>query len=131
MLTAHITLNTSFDTAIEQVTEALAKEGFGVITRIDMHETFAAKLGVAFRPFTILGACNPGLAHKAVSTTSEVGLLLPCNIVVEETPDGVQVLIPDAEKLLGDAGLEDSDALDALALDAGARLRRVADALPA
>ena len=111
------------------VTEALADQGFGVITRIDMHKTFAEKLGVDFRHYTILGACNPGLAHKAVSDNSEVGLLLPCNVIVEETSDGTRVQIPDAEKMLAEAGIGKSQSLDELAKDAGARLSKVAEAL--
>ena len=124
-----IQLEGEFDAAIEAVTAALADQGFGVITRIDMHDTFASKLGVEFHPYTILGACNPALAHKAVSDRPEVGLLLPCNLTVEAVPGGIRVQIPDAERMLGEAGLGDSTALDELAKDAGARLDAVARAL--
>lgn len=129
MIASTIDLTAGFDDAIAQVTAALAAEGFGVITRIDMHTTFAEKLGVDFRNYTILGACNPGLAHKAVSDAAEVGLLLPCNITVEQSGDGAVVRIPDAQKMLGESGLPDSPALAELAEDAGARLSRVSDAL--
>lgn len=124
-----ITLKQDFDAAVTQVTDALAQEGFGVITRINMDETFRAKLGVDFRRYTILGACNPGLAHTAVNAASEVGLLLPCNVIVEQGEDGVQVHIPDAREMLGGAGLSDAPELQELAEDAGARLERVVAAL--
>ena len=120
-----IKLGQGFDAAITTVTEALAKQGFGVITRIDMHDTFKAKLGVEFAPYTILGACNPQLAHTAVSAVPEIGLLLPCNVTVEQTADGIVVRIPDAGELLGGAGLSDAPELGALAKDATARLDKV------
>lgn len=120
-----ITLGQPFDAAIPQVIEALAAEGFGIITRIDMHDTFKAKLDLDFRPYTILGACNPQLAYNAVSAAPEIGLMLPCNVTVEQTPDGTLVRIPDAKELLGGAGLSDAPELAELAEDAGARLGRV------
>lgn len=120
-----ITLDQGFDAAITTVTEALAKQGFGVITRIDMHDTFKAKLGVDFAPYTILGACNPQLAHTAVSAVPEIGLLLPCNVTVEQTADGIVVRIPDAGELLGGAGLSDAPELGVLAKDATERLDKV------
>ena len=126
-----ISLDQDFSDAIETVTEALAAEGFGIITRIDMHDTFKAKLGVDFKPYTILGACNPQLAHKAVSAVPEIGMLLPCNVTVEQVEGGTRVRIPDAEEMLGGAGLSDSPVLTELADDAGARLSRVVAALSA
>lgn len=129
MIGKTVVIDKPFDATIQQVTEALAAQGFGVITRIDMHTTFAEKLGVDFRKYTILGACNPALAHKAVSDKPEVGLLLPCNLVVEESAEGTCVRIPDAERMLGEAGLGESEALDELAKDAGVRLSNVAEAL--
>lgn len=126
-----VSLSQEFDDAVTTVTEALAKEGFGVITRINMDETFKAKLGVDFRRYSILGACNPGLAHTAVTAAPEIGLLLPCNVVVEQAADSVQVSIPDAREMLGGAGLSDAPELQELAEDAGARLDRVVAALRA
>ncbi|MDK3072325.1 DUF302 domain-containing protein [Sedimentitalea sp. JM2-8] len=126
-----ITLDQPFDDAIARVTDALAQEGFGVITRIDMDETFRAKLGVEFPRYTILGACNPKLAHEAVSAVPEIGLLLPCNVTVESAGggDSVQVRIPDAREMLGGSGLSDAGEMRALAEDAGDRLERVAQHL--
>lgn len=131
MLHTTLSLTAPFDQAILKVTEALADEGFGVITRIDMHETFKAKLGVDFPSYTILGACNPQLAHKAVSAVPEIGLLLPCNVTVEADGDAVRVRIPDAREMLGGAGLSNAPELAELAEDAGARLERVVAALTA
>jgi uncharacterized protein (DUF302 family) len=124
-----ITLNQDFDAAVTRVIAALADQGFGVITRIDMDETFREKLGVAFPRYSILGACNPALAHKAVSAEPEIGLMLPCNITVEAGKSGTLVRIPDARELLGGAGLSDAPELQELASDAGARLDRVVAAL--
>ena len=124
-----IELEGDFDTALERVIDSLASEGFGVITRIDMDETFREKLGVEFRRYVILGACNPKLAHKAVSDAAEIGLLLPCNVTVESTGDGVRVRLLDAERMIGDAGMGESETLKELAEDAGGRLQRVAESL--
>jgi len=86
------TTDLSFDDAQERVTEALAEEGFGVLTEIDVKATLAKKLGVDFRRYTILGACNPGFAHKALEMNLNIGTLLPCNVVVYEGDDGKTVL---------------------------------------
>jgi len=81
------TLETSYENAISKVTEALKEEGFGVLTEIDVKETLKKKLGVDFRKYVILGACNPSYAHRTLQTDLDVGLLLPCNVIVYETDD--------------------------------------------
>lgn len=120
------------EAAVARVTDGLKAEGFGVITRIDAHTVFHDKLGISFRPYTILGACNPQLAHEALSARPEVGLLLPCNVTVEHAGDRrslVRILDPAAMVRLG--GLEGDPRIVALMEDTGARLRRVASELRA
>jgi len=78
----------SFDEAIERVTEHLSNEGFGVLTTIDVSATLKKKLDVDFQRYTILGACNPGFAHKALQAENKIGTMLPCNVIVQETADG-------------------------------------------
>lgn len=82
------TMNEDFDTVIQKVTEELKKEGFGILTEIDVKETFKKKLDIDFRKYRILGACNPQMAHQAISTESKIGTMLPCNVIVQETKDG-------------------------------------------
>lgn len=81
-------VNISFDDAIVRVTEALKNEGFGVLTEIDVQATFKKKLDVDFRKYRILGACNPPFAYKALQTEDKIGLMLPCNVIIQETSDG-------------------------------------------
>jgi len=116
------TLHTSFDEAIEKVTAALKTEGFGVLTTIDMQTTFKNKLDVDFRPYTILGACNPALAHQALTNTADAGLLLPCNVTVAQGEgDSVDVTIIDPIALLGVADAS----LAPIGADAREKLERV------
>jgi len=122
-----VRLDIPFDAAVARTREALKTEGFGVLTEIDMQAAFKEKLGRAFRPYVILGACNPPLAHSALSADPEVGLLLPCNVTVEAAPDGSSVVrLVDPERLLTWAG---SPTLRDVAKDARERLQRVAGAL--
>lgn len=125
-----VTMESSFDEAIQQVTDALKAEGFGVLTRIDVDKTLREKIGVDFRPYTILGACNPRLAHRALAEEGRIGLLLPCNVTVEQTDTGrCLVRIGNPEVLLNVGDLSANPDLGDLAKDVGARLKKVAGAL--
>lgn len=115
-----------FDAAIVHVTEALREQGFGVLTEIDVARTFEAKLGVDFRPYRILGACNPELAHRALELEPEIGVLLPCNVVVQEAAGEVEVLIADPSAMFS---LVAAETLAPIAREADERLRRVASSL--
>ena len=117
--------------AVEVVTEALKQEGFGVLTRIDVQATLQEKMGKEFRPYVILGACNPPLAHCALDNDPRVGLLLPCNVVVDERSDGVWVSIVNPEVLLAIGPLAHNALLCSVASEARVRLERVAAALQA
>jgi len=122
-----IRLNTTYEAALVRVTEALKAEGFGVLTEIDVQATLKQKLNTAFRPYKILGACNPPLAYRALSAAPEVGLLLPCNVTVSLVADHtVEVGLVDPLAMLGVVG---NPALQPIAAEARARLERVAAAL--
>lgn len=126
-LGTNVYLDTDYETALEKVTAELQKEGFGVLTEIDVRATLKKKLDVDFRPYKILGACNPPLAYKSLSAAPEVGLLLPCNVTVSEETDGrILVSLIDPEIMLG---FVQNPALEAVACDAKERLARVAAAL--
>ena len=123
----NVRLNTDFEAALTRVTAALKVEGFGVLTEIDVKETLKKKLDVDFRPYKILGACNPPLAYRALSAAPEVGLLLPCNVTVSYVEDNVtDVSIIDPLSMLGFVQHPD---LEPVAEEARARLDRVAKAL--
>jgi uncharacterized protein (DUF302 family) len=129
-MSVDVSLPLGFDAAVERVTAALKAEGFGVLTRADVHVAFREKIGRPFRPFTILGACNPPLAFDALSARPEAGLLLPCNVIVEEVEPGrslVRIVDPDA--MMRSAGFEQDPVLARVGGEAGARLKRVAAAL--
>ena len=117
------TLRMSFEEAVARVTEALKKDGFGIITEIDVKETLKKKLNVDFRKYRILGACNPPYAYKALQAEDKIGLMLPCNVIVQELPGGkveVAAIDPVASMVavkntkLGEVGKEVSAKLKAV-----------------
>ena len=124
------TVDLPYGQAVERTRAALAAEGFGVLTEIDIRATLRKKLDVDSRPYTILGACNPPLAHQAFNAEPNIGLLLPCNVVVYATDDERRSVVAtiDPEVSLGHVG---NPALALLAADVKARLRRVLDAATA
>lgn len=121
------TYSGTFEEAVDRVTQELAKEGFGILTEIDVKATLKKKLDVERRPYTILGACNPDLAKVAIERVPDIGLLMPCNVVVREEEGGsVTVAIMDPAVVLGIAQAEE---LAELGMDARDRLLRVQKAL--
>jgi len=116
-----------YDEAIEKVTEALKSEGFGVLTEIDVKATLKKKIDVDRKPYMILGACNPGLANQAINADPDIGLLLPCNVVVREEDDGaITVAFMDPQAVLG---LVDREGVGELAGQVRAKLEKVRDQL--
>jgi uncharacterized protein (DUF302 family) len=122
-----VSLDGDFEAALERVVAVLQSEGFGILTEIDVKATLKKKLDQEFRPYRILGACNPPLAHQALSEVPEVGLLLPCNVTVEKLDSG-QILVSflDPEVMLS---LIDEPVVASVAREAKARLERAARAL--
>jgi uncharacterized protein (DUF302 family) len=122
-----VRMHTDYQTALERVTAALKVEGFGVLTEIDVKDTLKKKLDVDFRPYKILGACNPPLAYRALSAAPQVGLLLPCNVTVSMADDGlVDVSLVDPLAMLG---IVENEELASVAQEARQRLERVSAAL--
>jgi uncharacterized protein (DUF302 family) len=119
-------LDVPYEQAVERVTAALKEEGFGVLTEIDVKATLKKKLDAEFRKYVILGACNPPLAHQALSTELEIGLLLPCNVIVYEESGGSVVSIVDPISMLG---VVEGPELEPVASEARARLERVIKAV--
>jgi uncharacterized protein (DUF302 family) len=121
------TLTTPYDEAVEKVTAALKEEGFGILTEIDVKATLKKKLEVDFRRYVILGACNPPLAYRALQSELEIGLLLPCNVVVYETDEGqTTVSIVDPMMMVS---MTSSGELPEVAAEARTRLNRVIERL--
>lgn len=124
-----VRLDCAHEEAIDRVTDALAAEGFGVLSRIDIDEKFRDKLGIEFRPYTILGACNPALANLALGAAPEIGLLLPCNVTVEQVDGGALVRIINARRMMETAGYATHEIIAPVGAKADDSLSRVAAAL--
>jgi uncharacterized protein (DUF302 family) len=121
------TLDLPFDQAVARVTEALKHEGFGILTDIDVKATMKAKLGADFRPYRILGACNPQLAYRALELEDKIGTMLPCNVIVQEHPGGnVEVSAVDP---VASMQAIDNPGLAGVAMEVQAKLKRVVDGL--
>ena len=116
----------SFDDVVGRTIAALKTEGFGVLTDIDVRATMKAKLGAEFRPYRILGACNPPLAHQALQVEDKIGAMLPCNVIVQEKSDGVEVSAVDPLSGMERIG---NPALTAIAGEVTAKLKRVLAAI--
>jgi uncharacterized protein (DUF302 family) len=120
-------METPVEIALDRLSESLKREGFGVLTSIDVKATMKEKLGQDFRPYYILGACNPPLAHRALSADSSIGLMLPCNITLEEGRNGGSLVrIANPETMLHLGEWQKIPALSEVAREARARLERVA-----
>ncbi|TWH61541.1 DUF302 domain-containing protein [Rhodococcus rhodochrous] len=125
------TLRTSFDDAVERTRKALSEQGFGVLTEIDMKATLKAKLGENMEDYVILGACNPPLAHRAVTVDRQIGLLLPCNVVVRTDPEDPGTVVVDAMNPQMMVQVADSPGLADVADDATTALQAAIDSLKA
>jgi len=123
------TLHTSFEDAVERTRAALADQGFGVLTEIDMRFTLKAKLGEEIEDYTILGACNPPLAHRAVTGDRQIGLLLPCNVAVRRDPENADTIIVDAMDPQVMVQVSDAPDLREVADDAAEKLRKAISSL--
>jgi uncharacterized protein (DUF302 family) len=119
-------LEVPFAEAMSSTRGALKEEGFGVLTEIDVQQTLREKLGASFRRYVILGACNPALAHRALQADLDIGLLLPCNVVLYEEGSGTTVKVMDPQAALG---LVENEAIAPVAAEARERLERVVSAL--
>jgi uncharacterized protein (DUF302 family) len=120
------TLDEPFETAISRAEEALKKEGFGIISRIDIQDALKTKVGVEFRPYTILGACNPALAHEALKLEDKVGTMLPCNVVVQARDGATEIAAIDPVASM--QAIQNSQ-LQQAAQEVRSRLQRVIDSL--
>ncbi|WP_456421666.1 DUF302 domain-containing protein [Lutibacter sp.] len=119
--------NSSFEDVKEKVTAALKEEGFGVLTHIDVKATLKKKIDVDFRPYEILGACNPHFAHKALLAEDKIGIMLPCNVIIEEINNG-DIIISAVDPIASMGAVENSN-LEEIANDVQQKLKRVIDNL--
>ena len=120
-------LDASFDEAIEKVTQGLKEEGFGILTEIDVKETFKKKLDIDFRKYRILGACNPHMAHQAITAESKIGTMLPCNVIVQET-EGGKTEISAVDPVASMSAVE-NESLGGIAQEVRSKLKTVIDKL--
>ena len=123
-----VTVDLPYDEALERTREALAKEGFGVLTEIDVKATLKKKLDVDVAPYVILGACNPSLAHRALAAERDIGLLLPCNVVVYEADEPGRSVVAAMDPLEALA-LTENEAVTPIAQEARSRLERALEAV--
>ncbi len=121
------TVEQDFENAIEKVTDELQKEGFGILTEIDVKATLKKKLDVDFRNYKILGACNPGFAHKALLAEKNIGTMLPCNVIVQENEDG-KVEVTAVDPMASMQAVENPD-LENIASEVRAKLQNVINSL--
>jgi uncharacterized protein (DUF302 family) len=121
------TVNLTFDDAVARVTEELKKEGFGILTEIDVQATLKKKLDVDFRSYKILGACNPPFAYRALQAEHNIGLMLPCNVIVQDTGDGKSE-VAAIDPLVAMSGV-DNPALGPIATEIATKLKRVIECL--
>jgi uncharacterized protein (DUF302 family) len=119
-------LDITFDEAIDKVTKALKKEGFGVLTEIDVKKTLKTKLDVNFRNYRILGACNPPFAYRALQQEDKIGVMLPCNVIVQQTDEGVEVSAVDP---IASMQAIDNPNLREIATEVGLKLKKVIESL--
>jgi uncharacterized protein (DUF302 family) len=120
-------IHKSFDSAVSAVTEALKKEGFGILSQINISEKLKEKLGVDFKKYMILGACNPPLAYKALQAEDKIGVMLPCNVIVQEKESGtVEIAAIDPIASMAAAG---NPVLAGIAAEVSGKLKRVVDSI--
>jgi len=119
-------LNTTFDDALVRVTDELKKEGFGILTEIDVQAAMKKKLNLDFRKYRILGACNPPFAHKALEAEDKIGTMLPCNVIVQETDGGVEVAAIDP---VASMQAVENPALRGIATEVRSKLEKVIESL--
>ena len=125
-----VQLDKPFDEAVNLVEEMLKTQGFGVLTRIDVQATIKEKLNKDFRSFVILGACNPALAHRALSEDAVVGLMLPCNVTIESVTGNKSVIrLANPETMMTVGNLKDNDSLASVAAESRQKIEKVAASL--
>ncbi len=115
-------VNASIETATQNITEELQKEGFGIVTQFDVNKALKEKLGVDFRPYRILGACNPAFALRSINTEPQIGTILPCNVMLQEIEEGVEIAIINPKSMVADTN---NDEMKDIANEIYDKLQRV------